>query len=223
MKKLGIIGGAGPLASALLYEMLIHESYSLGRQVPEIVLLNFPFTRGLSLNEGRANEKTIHAELDYCVQFLANNGVKLAILACNTLHLFLKQDIPSSIKFYSLPDLVLNQAQRRHHHRLLILGTQNTCHSNLYQSKNIEAIYPSSSDQMKIDDVINRVLDGKILKEDSELVEYVINTTLREKPFDGVVLGCTDFPVLHHHHPIFSTKPIYDSIKIPAQTLAGFI
>ena len=65
MKKLGIIGGAGPLASALLYETLIQESYALGRQVPEIVLINYPFSRGLSLEEGKNNEEIIHQELSY--------------------------------------------------------------------------------------------------------------------------------------------------------------
>lgn len=223
MKKIGIIGGAGPLASALLYETLIYESYSLGRKVPEIVLLNFPFTRGLSLEEGLINKQKIQSELNYCVQFLANSGVELAILACNTLHLFLKSEVHPSIQFYSLPELVLNLAQKKHHHRLLILGTQNTCRSNLYENGKIETIYPSSCDQIKIDEVINRILVGEIRMEDSELVENIIETASQEQSFDGVVLGCTDFPVLHHHHPIFSLKPIYDSIKIPAQTLAGFI
>jgi aspartate racemase len=223
MKKLGIIGGAGPLASALLYETLIQESYTLGRQVPEIVLINYPFTRGLSLNEGQENEKTIHTELSYCVQFLARSGVELAVLACNTLHLFLKQHVHPAIQFYHLPELVVKAAQSKQHHRLLILGTQNTCRFNLYQMAGIQAIYPSLHNQTQIDGVIDRVLEGKILKEDSLLVSKVIDATLDTEAFDGVVLGCTDFPVLHHRFPISSSKPIYDSIKIPAKTLAGLI
>jgi aspartate racemase len=223
MKKIGIIGGAGPLASALLYETLIQESYTLGRQVPEIVLINYPFTRGLSLNEGKENEKTIHNELSYCMQFLAKSGVELGVLACNTLHLFLKQHIHPAIQFYHLPELVVKAAQSKQHHRLLILGTQNTCRSNLYQMTDVEVIYPSAQDQFTIDAIIDRVLEGKILKKDSSLVSRIINRTLQNESFDGVVLGCTDFPVLHHRFPISSLKPIYDSIKIPAKTLAGII
>lgn len=223
MKKIGIIGGAGPLASALLYETLIQETYNLGRQVPEIVLINYPFTRGLSLSERQDNEKTIQNELNYCIQFLTKSGVELGILACNTLHLFLKYHTHPSMQFYYLPELVIKVAKSKQHHRLLVLGTQNTCSSNLYQIAGSEIIYPSSQDQTTIDKIIDRVLEGKILKEDSFLVSQIINKTSRTKKFDGVVLGCTDFPVLHHRFPIYSSKPIYDSIKIPAKTLAGIL
>lgn len=223
MKKIGIIGGAGPLASALLYETLIHESYTLGRVVPEIVLINFPFTRGLSLREGKDNERTIHHELSYCVQFLAKSGVELGVLACNTLHLFLKHHIHPAIHFYHLPELVIKAAQSKQHHRLLILGTQNTCRSHLYQQSGIETAYPSSQDQTTIDRIIDRVLEGKVLKEDSSIVSRIIEKTSQTQVFDAVVLGCTDFPVLHHRFPISSSKPLYDSIKIPAKTIAGAI
>ncbi len=91
MKKLGIIGGAGPLASALLYETLIQESYALGRQVPEIVLINYPFTRGLSLDEGKENERTLQKELSYCIKLFLGIEVEMGVLACNTLHVLLKQ------------------------------------------------------------------------------------------------------------------------------------
>jgi aspartate racemase len=223
MKKIGIIGGAGPLASALLYETLVQESYALGRQVPEIVLINYPFTRGLSLQESQENEKMIQHELDYCIQFLAKNGVELGMLACNTLHLFLKQYLHLTIPFFYLPDLVIQAAQAKKHHRLLVLGTQNTCRSHLYQLAETEVIYPSPQDQEMLDSVIDRVLEGKILQTDSCLVSRMIDKIAQQCTFDGVVLGCTDFPVLHHRFPIASTKPIYDSIKIPAKTLIGIL
>ncbi len=36
MKKAGIIGGAGPLASALLYELVIEECYHHKKNIPAI-------------------------------------------------------------------------------------------------------------------------------------------------------------------------------------------
>ena len=223
MKKLGIIGGAGPLASSLLYETLIHESYALGRQVPEIVLVSFPFTRGLSLDEGHANEKILEDELSHCINILVKSGVGTGVLACNTLHLILKKLPLMPILFHHLPDLVVKAAQERKHHRLLILATENTCSSLLYQPAGIQAIYPSFRDQKLINEVIDRILEGTILKEDAHLVAQVIQETSRSNDFDGIVLGCTDFPVLHHRFPIKASKPIYDSIKISAKTLAGLL
>ena len=157
------------------------------------------------------------------IQFLTKNDVEVGLLACNTLHLFLKQHSHPSLHFFHLPELVVQAAQEKKHHRLLILGTQNTCRSHLYQFAKIQTVYPSFQDQEVIDKVIDRVLEGKILKEDSLLVGRVIEKTLQMTAFDGVVLGCTDFPVLHHHFHIPSVKPIYDSIKIPAKILVGIL
>lgn len=221
MKKIGIIGGAGPLASALLYEMIIHESYQRGISIPEIVLINFPFTRGLSVDEGRENKDLLSEELNYCLKFLIKNEVEIGLLACNTLHLTLKNLPQDPIQFYYVPDLVLQAASECQHHRLLILGTENTCHSHLYRQRDILTLYPSPEDQHLLNDVINRVLRGKVVKEDSDAVGHVIQKIGRGDDFDGVVLGCTDFPVLHHRFPIPSVKPIYDSIKLSAQTIVG--
>lgn len=223
MKKIGVIGGAGPLASALLYETLINESYAHAFEMPEIVLINFPFTRGLSCDEGKRNEDAIHSELSYCVDFLVKNRVEVGVLACNTLHLYLPQHLPRSIRFYSLPQLVLKAACNQKHMRLLILGTENTRRSNLYHQEGIVAHYPSIQDQAIIGEVIDQVLKGVISQRDAISLGEVIDRSLKEQDFDGVVLGCTDLPVLHHHFPIPSPKKIYDSIKIPAKTIVGAI
>lgn len=222
MKKLGIIGGAGPLASALLYETLIYESLAIGQSVPEIVLLNYPFSRGLSIEEGKNNEQTIEKELEYCLSLLSCCSVDIALLACNTLHLFLKR-LATSIEFYHLPSLVLRAAQQYPHKRLLVLGTQNTRHSGLYQHAQMEISYPSKEEQSLVEEVIDRVLQGRILRQDADLMGAIIKSCISRDAIDGVILGCSDFPVLHHHFPIQTALPIYDSIKIPAKTLVGTI
>ena len=223
MKKLGIIGGAGPLASALLYETLVQESYCQGNQLPEILLINYPFTRGLTLQEGKDNGKILENELHYCVNTLVQNGVEVGLIACNTLHLYINQLKQVPLSFFSLPDLVVQKAREKGHGRLLILGTQNTCRSLLYQKAGITTYYLSQQEQKRLDEVIDRVLEGKICKEDSRLIGHLVQQYSEHVALDGIVLGCTDLPVLHHHFPIPSSKPIYDSIKIPAKTLIGIL
>lgn len=221
MNKLGIIGGAGPLASALLYETLVRECYALGHTVPEIVLINYPFTRGLSQEEGLSNAGTLKEQMNYCINFLAQNGVQRGVLACNTLHLILQNCPQDRVHFHYLPDIVVNAAKENKHQRLLILGTRNTCGSRLYQIEGVNPLYPTLHNQSLIDQVIDRVLEGKILEADARLFDKIIQQTALEENFDGIVLGCTEIPLLHHHFPIRAEKSIYDSIKIPAKTLVG--
>lgn len=223
MKKLGIIGGAGPLASALLYETVVHEAYSLGCKIPEILLINYPFTRGLSQDEGRRNQQTLRSELLYCLEILADNGVKMALLACNTLHLTLKELNVGNICFQHIPEMVLKVAEEQKHNHLLILGTGNTCGSDLYRLPGIEVAYPSVEEQCKVGAIIDRVLEGKIRQEDGRSIEIIIKEISKRYVIDGVVLGCTELPVLHHHFPIKTALPIYDSIKIPAKKIVGLL
>lgn len=221
MKKLGIIGGAGPLASSLFYETLVHESYHLGYPPPEIILINYPFTRGLTLQEGEKNESRIHNELAYCLNILKLTDAQRGVVVCNTLHTYIFSIPQDEVLFFSLPQLVLREIGTLRNRRFLLLGTQNTCRSLLYRTSGLTLVLPSEQEQSLVDRVIDHVLEGKILESDSLLVTELMKKFSRK--IDGVILGCTDLPVLHHHHPLHSDKPIYDSVKIPAKSILGLL
>lgn len=214
MKKLGIIGGAGPLASALLYETVVRECYYQKLPLPEIFLLSYPFTRGLTYEEGVDKQTRIERELQHAIEILEKNRVELALLACNTLHIYLRRPV---IPFFSLPEATLQEALKEGKRRLLILGTQNTRRHQLYAGGELLPHYPNCREQRLIDRVIDQVLEGEIRKQDAvDLSSYIASFADR---VEGVVLGCTDLSVLHHHFPIVSEIPIYDSIKIPAKNI----
>jgi aspartate racemase len=220
MKKIGIIGGAGPLASSLLYETIVEERYLCDGSMPEIVLLNYPFVRGLSLKEKDQNQSEIFHQLEHCIHFMVHNSVEIALLACNTLHLFLQQ-IPSAIPFCYLPSAVLHTAKAHRHKRLLLLATPNTCRSQLYQLEEIEIITPiNKEDQQVVEHVIDHILKGIVIERDARLLETLIVRYAARHSLDGVILGCSDLSVLHHRFPIVSSVPLYDSIKIAAKLVA---
>lgn len=221
MKKLGIIGGAGPLASALFYETLVHESYRLGHPMPEIVLLNYPFKRGLTSQESRENGAVIRDELHHCLRTLESAGAEVGVLVCNTLHLELARAPRGNIRFLRIPDLVFEKIREKKGKRLLLLATRNTCDSSLYQQSGVMIFHPSLEEQAVVDSVIDRVLVGQFSEQDSSQIKELIRNFPEE--IDGVILGCTDLPVLHHHFPIHSDVPIYDSVKIPAKTIMRFL
>ncbi|MBA3237398.1 MAG: aspartate/glutamate racemase family protein [Parachlamydiaceae bacterium] len=221
MKKLGIIGGAGPLASALFYETLVQECYRLKRSLPEILLLNYPFTRGLTPEEKQINSVQSQKELSCCLDALEIGGAEVAVLVCNTLHLELAKVPQRSVRFQSIPSLVLKDIKEKRSERLLLLGTQNTCHSPLYQETGKTFFLPSIVGQSVIDGVINNVLEGNICKNDSRLIEELIKTY--PEHIEGVILGCTDLPVLHHHFPLRSDITIYDSVKISAKSILRYL
>lgn len=223
MKKMGIIGGAGPLASSLLYESVVRECYRQGGDIPEIFLLNFPFTRCLTKQEEASNSTRVLEELGYCIKVLEGHNVEVALLACNTMHLFLKMLPKSKMNFAALPEIVLASAKKDKAQRLLFLGSQNSCRMGLYDDPDVEITYPSKEGQKAVDRAIDQVLRGEISCVDSCSIGQLIEQESLEQTFDGVILGCTDLPVLHHHHPINSSYPLYDSIKIASTSIRGLL
>lgn len=223
MKKLGIIGGAGPLASSLLYEEVVRDCYQHGGLMPEMIVLNFPFSRLLTRQEAGSHRERVKAELSYCISQLEEMGAEVAVLACNTMHLLLRAIPHGSIHFVGLPELVLEEAKSHQARRLLFLGTENSCRSGLYNNPEIEMVYPEAEGQKIVDAVIDRVLKGDLLSEDSEQLSQLIRTISSKESLDGVVLGCTDLPVLHHHHALACAMTIYDSIKIPSRRLRDLL
>lgn len=230
MKKIGIIGGAGPLASALLYQAIIEVSYQRNSSMPEILLLNYPFVRGLSCEEGQQNSLSLLDQLRHCVDVLQRYNVDVGVLACNTLHIYLRnichsglneRSQPQSMTFVGLPALLMQEAAKQGANRLLLLATENSCRSNLYSHPNFEIATPPPSSQNVIDGVIDRILTGQVLQSDSELLSALISETGHALNCDGVILGCSDLPVLHSRFPIATPLPLYDSIKIAAQHLGG--
>jgi aspartate racemase len=226
-RKLGIIGGAGPYASALFYHMLckahyskIHSEERSSTSMPEVVIINYPFTRGLTVSESQAHARLLCAELQYCIDLLAQQQVEKMAITCNTLHAFVSSLDLKRIELISIPALVMQTAIQQGLRKLLILATQTTRSSQLYCHPNLEAIFPFSEEQAIVDQVIDRILSGVLTETDSQLLCRLIKTIRERESIEGVVLGCTDLPVLHHSYPLkIGSLPLFDSIQIPAQAL----
>jgi aspartate racemase len=126
-RKIGVIGGAGPLASALLYRLIIEKCYEkkIG-DIPEIFIINFPFTRGLSIQESSLHHSLILREIQYCIDSLFHQGCDEFILSCNTLHLFMNEVNHRGMRFIHMPHLVLQGIKRYFIDRVAVLGTATT-------------------------------------------------------------------------------------------------
>lgn len=218
MKKLGIIGGAGPLASVLLYETIVYTAYEEEGSVPEICLMNYPFSRGLTLKESEQNNPLIIRQLDEVTKKLNACKVDVGVIACNTLHMYLPID-SANFPFFSLPKIILEEVSKQAHDFVLVLGTEATAQGSVYQKKDNTIIFPNSSQQKVLGNIIDKILKGEIYQKDSLIISNMIHEIGKEKPIKAVILGCTELPVLHHHHQIASDYPIYDSIKLPAKII----
>lgn len=227
MKKIGIIGGAGPMASCQLYKKIISELQRYGckndRDFPEIIIISYPFSGMLNAQEYTINQQILINELQYCFDWLYKQNVNIAVIACNTLHTFIKQINTKIPTFISIPDTILNYATNKKVKKLLILGTEMTSQMKLYTSKFVECITPKQNDQTIVSTIINNILAGHINKQDAEKILNIINQYTQSEKIEGVVLACTELPLLYEQYAniIFNRLKtiIFDSITITTQEI----
>jgi len=207
-KKLGIIGGADPAASCLLYQYIIDRCLRLGycqngSDFPEIILINYPFSRGLTTQSAHENEQILIGQLQYCVNKLRAHGVDLIALACNTLHGLLDYISMLDVKFVHMVQAVCVQAiQEDNKKKILVFGTQATIAHDIYKHDKILVLKPDDIDQKIVDGVIKNLHAGIVIPTDGQKLQEIAARVYTRSQFDGIILGCTDFSVLHKQYPI---------------------
>lgn len=229
MKKLGIIGGADPAASCLLYRRIIDrclvQGYCTnGSDFPEIVLINYPFSRGLSSRDADENKRTLITQLQYCIDQLTKHGVDMLAIACNTLHGLLAYVDVSDKKLVHLVRVVTAHAAQQKKKKFLLFGTPTTIHHRIYHDYGISIITPDQQNQKIVDAVIANIHGGVISAHDAQRLIHVAQNMYEQGSFEGIILGCTDLSVLNDRYPFRVTmhntvlEPL-DSIDILSRVL----
>jgi len=213
-KPIGIIGGAGPMASAFLYSTLIElcqkkygsEDYD---QFPEIIIDSFPFMRG--------DPQRIREDISKCLAKLKKAGAELYCIACNSFHAFLP-DV-SHYAFVHLIEEALKEAEATNIKKALILAAPRTIELKLYERGSLECIYPPAKEQQRISAIIREVAGGKVDEDQGAELKSMVKHLHSMTPFDGVIIACTELPLIHKKFHLHGSLPILDTIEILARKL----
>jgi aspartate racemase len=213
-KTIGIVGGAGPMASALLYTSILEicqTQYGAHdyNEFPEIILVSYPFTRG--------HESKIREDISLCLSKLTNAGASLFCIACNSFHGFLPQ-LPKA-GFVNLVTTGLQEAARQRITKALVLAAPLTIQLKLYETSHIQCIYPSPEEQQFVNQLIREIAGGKAREDQVEELRKRIAQIQARHPFDGVILACTELPLLHKKSAFSDTLPVINTIETLAREL----
>ncbi|MFZ4099914.1 MAG: aspartate/glutamate racemase family protein [Chlamydiia bacterium] len=210
-KTIGIVGGAGPMASAYLYQTILRvcqKEYDSNdyNEFPQIVLISYPFARG--------NPDKIQSDLADCVKKLQQAQAGVVGLACNSFHGHLP-DL-SGVEFVHLIHESINQALSSGIRKALILSAPKTIDMGLYEGRGVECIYPSESDQAKVTGIIREIANGRVCQEQADILKQVI---LNSGFTEGVILACTELPLVHLAYPLSDGRPVIDTVEVLARSL----
>lgn len=214
-KPIGIVGGAGPMASIFLCQTIIEicqKEYGCNdySDFPEIILESYPFIRG--------DREKIRHDIALCFSKLQKAGAKLFSIASNSFHGFLPDT--TSVAFVNLVLESVGEASRLQVSKALILAAQPTIDLKLYELTGLQCIYPSKEDQQLIQKIIREVAGGMITKDQAQQLKGIINTLQEKSQIDGIIIACTELPLIHRQFPIAETGlPVVDTVEVLARRL----
>lgn len=223
--KIGVVGGAGPAASCLLYRLIIRSCQTRygcknDKDFPEMFILNYPFSEMVNPKQAVTNGDQIERELQACLDVLRVNQCTAIGIACNTLHTFLS-DRAATTGIVGIDSVAKDSISMRKIERTLVLGTSTTAKSNLYRSTQTSAfVFPEDWEQDQITTIIDRILAGYINETDAITLREVVLRANQQKKVDAALLACTELSVLVDEYPITIYRvPIIDPLPLLANSL----
>jgi aspartate racemase len=220
MKKIGIIGGAGPEAGILLFKNIISLYQQQGswqdNEFPLIHLLNYPFSSMLDVGDAKFNQQRIVGQLQSTINVLEKIPVDIIAIACNTLHTFIPLTYFQRAQLVNMVECTLNNIKSFNIKKVLFLGTSTSVSARLYKDPDIDIIYLSNDKQDLILECIIRVLKNRHSSYDALILSQIINDYRENNEFGGVILGCTELSIIHQMYPIQTMLKVFDTLQILA-------
>lgn len=227
MKKIGLIGGMS-YESTLIYYRLINEKVNTifgGLNSSKCIIESLNFAEVQEL-QNLKDYKSLNKLMIKSAINLENSEAEIIILCCNTMHICaenIKKNI--NIPFLHIAEETGKEIKRNNIKNVLLLGTKATMEKDFYKSVlkkifNIEVIVPSKNDREIINNVIYEELVYGIITSESKSKYLKIIKKNIDKGAEGVILGCTEIPLLIKENDC--DIPIFDTTKIHIESVVEF-
>jgi len=220
MKRIGILGGTSPESTVSYYERITREytrrfgDYSY----PEILIYSVSFQEFIAWQR-EGNWNAISAKMAEIFCILADAGAEIGLIAANTLHrVFDAVANESPIPLLNIVDTTAAAIKAKNCATVGLLGTRYTMQGAFYvdrlTSHGISTLIPEETQQEEIHRVIYEELTRGIIKPSSKDHYLAIIDSLKERGADGIILGCTEIPLLVQEGDC--TIPLFDTAAIHA-------
>ena len=201
-KVIGILGGAGPSATANFFTDLINiaqNKYGAEQDTdfPKIILYNMPMD---GFNEtGFSDPDLVKNQLIEGVKKLEKWGANFIVIPCNTVHFYIKEMRDSvSIPIISIIESTIDEIEKTDIKKLGILSSRSTrdlnLYKNIFEGKNFDVLIPNDSEQNNLDDVVLKVMSGNQSDLEKNIINK-INSRMTDEGAKCIVLGCTEIPL----------------------------
>jgi len=218
-RKIGIIGGLSPESTVSYYLYITRKYVELfgDYSYPEIIIYSVNLEKYHQWREKNRWDK-IAIDLIYAADKLKQAGADFGLIATNTMHkVFTEVQAETELPLLHILTSTIDAIKNAGIKKVGLLGTRFTMSEDFYRneliSNEIIPITPTDEQQKIIHQVIEFELVRGVLREDSKLKYLAVIESLIDKGAEGIILGCTEIPLLLKQNdcivPIFDTAVLH--------------
>lgn len=226
MKTIGLIGGITPQSTILYYQILnALAAQHIGDSHTAKCIIH-------SVDFGEIHHLQTENRWDVLDQLMSNaalslerSGASCVIICANTMHLTIEAVRKSvSIPVIHIAEATAQKIQEQELKTIALLGTKYTMEKDFYKkiltSYGIQTVIPNEDERAVIHNVIYDELSKGILNPNSKEAYCRVIERLQGEGAEGVILGCTEIPLLIQQADV--SIPVFDTTKIHACAAMDF-
>ncbi|RBW56470.1 aspartate/glutamate racemase family protein [Tenacibaculum sp. E3R01] len=220
MKTIGLIGGITPQSTIMYYQVLNNlASKEYGDKHSAKVIINSVDFGEISKLQSEGKWDVLDGIMANAAKSLENAGATSILICANTMHL----TIEAIRKVVQIPVIHIAEATgeqilEKKISKVALLGTKYTMEKTFYidvlKSMGIEVIIPEKVDREIVHTIIYDELSKGVLKATSKEAYITIINKLENKGAEGIILGCTEIPLLIQQEDV--SIPVFDTTTIHA-------
>ncbi|MEA3479888.1 MAG: aspartate/glutamate racemase family protein [Bacteroidota bacterium] len=231
MKTIGIIGGVSWVSSIEYYRLTNEMAGDElgGLHSAKILMYSIDF-EDVSKQErlaGQGDWEPVRKTMIDAAERLERGGADFIVIASNTMH-STADGIEANVKIpvLHIADTTGEKVKKSGIKTVALLGTRYVMEENFYQDRlekkyGLKVIIPNKTEREYINAVIfDELCAGKINENSKERFIQIIDRLVKEDGAEGVILGCTEIPLLINQEDV--DVPVFDTMLIHAEAAVEY-
>lgn len=226
MKTVGLIGGTTWVSTHEYYRLIneITNKRLGGLNASKCLIHSFNFDEIARLQKSNETEQ-LYQKIENAAKGLINSGASCIALCANTMHIYADQlNHNINVPIIHIAEATAKTIIESGITEVGLLGTRYTMEMNFYTSilenQGIVVHIPSLPERDFIHDCIFNELAKDIFTEESRNRFLKIINELGAEGAKGIILGCTEIPLLIQQN--HTKLPLFDTLDIHATAIVDF-
>lgn len=224
---IGVIGGMST-ASSDYSKKLIYDLYrkeTKGAHCPCILSVDLDMCEIEKLQKA-GDKEALREELRFAAECVKN--ADFAILCTNTMHEF-SSAVSDVLPFWDIRKITADAVRAEGIECVALFGTAYTMESDFYKSVlekyGLKVVVPDEESRKAVHQIIYKELINGIIKTESKCTLINIIAEMQEKGAAGIILGCTELPLLLDCPCIFTragNARVFNTTRLQAEAAVRY-